>query len=567
MPTGARAHPLHPRPNPATLPPSQPAGGDRHDPSRRLERVRPRARERHSSARIYPDGIHAAIAAALNADDGIDASDRHPRPARERPPPRPAQGHRRPPLVGPQGPPQGRRRHRRPRRPAGPRGHGPHRPPLRALLEDLQAPDGHPLLPPLARGRRARAPLGHQPLPPDPRRPRRPHRAPERGDVRRALPRPRAARDHPHLLVRGRRGLPLRPDLPARRRPHLLLPPRPRDLPHLPRPHRPAGSSATPSTGPTTPPPPGPTSPRARTSPSTRPPRRSPRRAPPCTSPARRATGDRRPSGAKRLLILGTGAIARTHAEKFALIPGCELVAAVDMNAERARDFAAAHAIPNAFGSLADAIAWGEFDAAVNSTPDPAHHPTTMRAHRRRQARLLREAPRPQPRRRHGDDRGRRGRRPRQHGQPHLPQRQRPADRPPHDRGRRDRRGPPRPGQLPPVLAHRPPLGRLAHRGALALAALLPARLQGGDGRHRRPHPRLRHLRHRPRHHRPLRPDEDLRQGRRRRHRRLHPRRQRQRRHDGRILQRRPRRRPHEPLRHRQAQRPRPPRSTATRAR
>ena len=48
------------------------------------------------------------------------------------------------------------------------------------------------------------------------------------------------------------------------------------------------------------------------------------------------------------------------------------------MNAERARDFAAAHAIPNAFGSLADAIAWGEFDAAVNSTPDPAHHPTTM---------------------------------------------------------------------------------------------------------------------------------------------------------------------------------------------
>ena len=26
----------------------------------------------------------------------------------------------------------------------------------------------------------------------------------------------------------------------------------------------------------------------------------------------------------QRLLILGTGAIARTHAEKFALIPGCD---------------------------------------------------------------------------------------------------------------------------------------------------------------------------------------------------------------------------------------------------
>lgn len=79
-----------------------------------------------------------------------------------------------------------------------------------------------------------------------------------------------------------------------------------------------------------------------------------------------------------RLLILGTGAIARHHAERFAAIPGCTLVAAVDANPERARDFAAAHAIPNAFGSLADAIAWGEFDAAVNSTPDPVHKPTTM---------------------------------------------------------------------------------------------------------------------------------------------------------------------------------------------
>ena len=56
----------------------------------------------------------------------------------------------------------------------------------------------------------------------------------------------------------------------------------------------------------------------------------------------------------------------------------------------------------------------------------------------------------------------------------------------------------------------------------------------------------------------PARPDEDLRQGRGRRHRRLHARRQRQRRDDRRVLQRRARRRPHEPLRHRQGQRPRP---------
>lgn len=80
----------------------------------------------------------------------------------------------------------------------------------------------------------------------------------------------------------------------------------------------------------------------------------------------------------KRLLILGTGGIAAHHAAEFALIPGCRLVAAVDANADRARIFADTHRIPNAFGSLAEAIAWGEFDAAVNSTPDGAHMATTL---------------------------------------------------------------------------------------------------------------------------------------------------------------------------------------------
>ena len=83
-------------------------------------------------------------------------------------------------------------------------------------------------------------------------------------------------------------------------------------------------------------------------------------------------------SGEQRLLMVGTGAMARAHAERFALMPGCRLAAAVDSNDERARDFAAAFQIPVAFGSLAEAIAWGEFDAAVNSTPDGVHKPTTL---------------------------------------------------------------------------------------------------------------------------------------------------------------------------------------------
>jgi predicted dehydrogenase len=80
-----------------------------------------------------------------------------------------------------------------------------------------------------------------------------------------------------------------------------------------------------------------------------------------------------------RLLILGTGSIAARHAEEFALIPGCRLAAAVDVDAERARSFAERAQIPVAFGDLDEALAWGEFDAAINSTPDGAHHATTLK--------------------------------------------------------------------------------------------------------------------------------------------------------------------------------------------
>ncbi len=81
----------------------------------------------------------------------------------------------------------------------------------------------------------------------------------------------------------------------------------------------------------------------------------------------------------QRILILGTGSIAHTHAEHFELIPGCRLVAAVDTDETRARAFAERHAIANAFGDLEAAIAWGQFDAVVNSTPDGVHYSTTMR--------------------------------------------------------------------------------------------------------------------------------------------------------------------------------------------
>jgi predicted dehydrogenase len=79
-----------------------------------------------------------------------------------------------------------------------------------------------------------------------------------------------------------------------------------------------------------------------------------------------------------RLLIVGTGAMARSHAEAFSETPGCRIVAAVDVDAARAADFAARHDIPTAYGSLDAAIAAGGVDAAVNVTPDGAHRATTL---------------------------------------------------------------------------------------------------------------------------------------------------------------------------------------------
>lgn len=79
-----------------------------------------------------------------------------------------------------------------------------------------------------------------------------------------------------------------------------------------------------------------------------------------------------------RLIILGTGGWAETHASHFSKIDGVHLVAAVDTNETRLRSFAARHKISRTFNSVEEALAWGEFDAASNVTPDRIHHPTTM---------------------------------------------------------------------------------------------------------------------------------------------------------------------------------------------
>ncbi len=79
-----------------------------------------------------------------------------------------------------------------------------------------------------------------------------------------------------------------------------------------------------------------------------------------------------------RLLILGTGGMANNHAENFARIEGVTLVAGIDTRPEQLKAFRDKHQIPNGFGSIAEAIEWGAFDAVTNVTPDAAHFATTM---------------------------------------------------------------------------------------------------------------------------------------------------------------------------------------------
>src|SRR6185295_3712357 len=67
------------------------------------------------------------------------------------------------------------------------------------------------------------------------------------------------------------------------------------------------------------------------------------------------------------------------HAKNFAAIKGVEIVAAVETNKKRLAAFSDAYKIGKRFTDLDKAIAWGQFDAATNVTPDAVHYPTTMK--------------------------------------------------------------------------------------------------------------------------------------------------------------------------------------------
>lgn len=70
--------------------------------------------------------------------------------------------------------------------------------------------------------------------------------------------------------------------------------------------------------------------------------------------------------------------MARSHVAEFKQIETVEIVAAIDTDPVRLKDFCSEHEIPNAFTSVEAALEWGAFDAVSNVTPDRVHYPTTM---------------------------------------------------------------------------------------------------------------------------------------------------------------------------------------------
>lgn len=80
-----------------------------------------------------------------------------------------------------------------------------------------------------------------------------------------------------------------------------------------------------------------------------------------------------------RLMILGTGGMAPRHAEGFAAKEGVEIVAACDIDQSLVDNFSDTYDIAHRFTDLDSALAWDQFDAVANVTPDHVHHSTTLK--------------------------------------------------------------------------------------------------------------------------------------------------------------------------------------------
>lgn len=78
--------------------------------------------------------------------------------------------------------------------------------------------------------------------------------------------------------------------------------------------------------------------------------------------------------------IVGTGAIAHGVAGDFQFVPGAELAAVASRAGGRAREFAARHGIPKAFGSYREMLESPDVDVVYIATPHPQHRDVALAA-------------------------------------------------------------------------------------------------------------------------------------------------------------------------------------------
>lgn len=79
-----------------------------------------------------------------------------------------------------------------------------------------------------------------------------------------------------------------------------------------------------------------------------------------------------------RMAIVGTGGMAHAHARALQALPGCQLVAGVDIQETNLTRYCDSYDIQNRFTTVKELLKWGEFDAAVVATIDAAHVPCAL---------------------------------------------------------------------------------------------------------------------------------------------------------------------------------------------
>ena len=78
--------------------------------------------------------------------------------------------------------------------------------------------------------------------------------------------------------------------------------------------------------------------------------------------------------------IVGSQFIATIHAESFARVPNCDLIAVASPNRERVDAFAATHGIQRAFTDYREMLALPELDVVTLALPNNLHLEATLAA-------------------------------------------------------------------------------------------------------------------------------------------------------------------------------------------